>query len=58
MDKERLIADLKKIAGDIDYYAESLLQNTDKLRDFTIYIRLNTDGENISTWEVSQEFTS
>lgn len=58
MDKKRLIADLKKIAGDIDYYAESLLRNAEKLRDFTIYIRLNTDGEEISTWEVSQEFTS
>ena len=56
MDRQKVVADLKKIASDIDFYAESLVSGYEKLRDFSISIDIVVDGDEISTWSVSQEF--
>ena len=57
MTKEKMVTDLKKIASQINEYADQLVtDNTDKLQEFSIWIRLNVKGDEISTYEVSTEY--
>ena len=57
MTKEKMVTDLKKIASQINEYADQLVtDNADKLQEFSIWIRLNVKGDEISNYEVSTEY--
>ena len=56
MSKDKIVADLKRIAGEIDYYAENMVVNPENLKSFSIWIRINTDGSEISSYEVDCEY--
>lgn len=56
MDKNKAIKDLKTIAKQINDYADQMISDYDNIRDFSIWIRLNVDGSEVSTYEVQAEY--
>lgn len=56
MDKNKAIKDLKTIAKQINDYADQMISDYDNIMDFSIWIRLNVDGSEVSTYEVQAEY--